>query len=442
MPDGTTLLERAGPAVSVPPPLPHAFGRVIAAATIGTALEWFDFFLYGVVAPLVFDTLFFPKLDPVVGIIAVWGTFAAGFLARPLGGIFFGHFGDQLGRKWPVIQAVAVMGTASALIGCLPGYASIGIAAPLLLLLLRFIQGFALGGESIGAALLAIEWAPKEKRGFYGAFPQAAGPIGIICASLMVIPLSYFLGSGFTAWAWRLPFMASFVLMLVACGLLLNVSESMVFLRAKAEEKVSKTPVTDVVRGYKKPWAIATAIAAGSSAFSYLVTIFAMAYGVRTLHMTTSVLTTAYLLSNILALFTMPAFGRLSDKVGRRPLWATGVILAMLYITLFFFILGTKNPLLVVLAITLGAGVIHPLMFGPEGSIIPELFSTNVRFSGASLGKQIGTLLGGGVAPMLATALLAWSHGAFWSVDLYYIVVGAIALTALWYAKETSRSEL
>jgi MFS family permease len=290
--------------------------------------------------------------------------------------------------------------------------------------------------------LLAIEWAPTEKRGFYGAFPQAAGPIGIICASLMVIPLSYFLGSGFTAWAWRLPFLASFVLMLVACGLLLSVSESMVFLRAKAEEKVSKTPVTDVVRGYKKPWAIATAIAAGSSAFSYLVTIFAMAYGARTLHMTTSVLTIAYLLSNVLALFTMPAFGRLSDKVGRRPLWATGVILAMLYVSLFFFILSTKNPLLVILAITLGAGVIHPLMFGPEGSIIPELFNTSVRFSGASLGKQIGTLLGGGLAPMLATALLAWSHGAFWSVDLYYIVVGAIALTALWYARETSRSEL
>jgi MFS family permease len=216
----------------------------------------------------------------------------------------------------------------------------------------------------------------------------------------------------------------------------------MVFLRAKAEEKVSKTPVTDVVRGYKKPWAIATAIAAGSSAFSYLVTIFAMAYGARTLHMTTSVLTIAYLLSNVLALFTMPAFGRLSDKVGRRPLWATGVILAMLYVSLFFFILSTKNPLLVILAITLGAGVIHPLMFGPEGSIIPELFNTSVRFSGASLGKQIGTLLGGGLAPMLATALLAWSHGAFWSVDLYYIVVGAIALTALWYARETSRSEL
>jgi len=442
MPDGTTLLERVGPVVSVPPPLPHAFGRVIAAATIGTALEWFDFFLYGVVAPLVFDTLFFPKLDPVVGIIAVWGTFAAGFLARPLGGIFFGHFGDQLGRKWPVIQAVAIMGVASALIGCLPGYASIGIAAPLLLLLLRFVQGFALGGESIGAALLAIEWAPKEKRGFYGAFPQAAGPIGIITASLMVIPLSYFLGSGFTAWGWRLPFMASFVLMLVAAGLLLTVSDSMVFLRAKAEERVSKTPVTDVLRGYKKPWAIATAIAAGSSTFSYLVTIFAMGYGARTLHMSTGMLTTGFLLGNVVALFAMPAFGRVSDKLGRRPLWATGVILAMLYVTLFFFVLSTKNPLLVVLAIMLGAGLIHPLMFGPEGSIIPELFNTSVRFSGASLGKQIGTLLGGGVATMVATALLAWSHGAFWSVDVYFIVVGAIALTALYYARETSRSEL
>jgi MFS family permease len=216
----------------------------------------------------------------------------------------------------------------------------------------------------------------------------------------------------------------------------------MVFLRAKAEERVSKTPVTDVLRGYKKPWAIATAIAAGSSTFSYLVTIFAMGYGARTLHMSTGMLTTGFLLGNVVALFAMPAFGRVSDKLGRRPLWATGVILEMLYVTLFFFVLSTKNPLLVVLAITLGAGLIHPLMFGPEGSIIPELFNTSVRFSGASLGKQIGTLLGGGVAPMVATALLAWSHGAFWSVDVYFIVVGAIALTALYYARETSRSEL
>jgi MHS family shikimate/dehydroshikimate transporter-like MFS transporter len=442
MPEGITLAPVVEPMTADPVPLPDGFRRVIAAATIGTSLEWYDFFLYGVVAPLVFDTLFFPKLNPVVGLIAVWGTFAAGFLARPLGGIFFGHFGDRLGRKWPVFQAVALMGAASMLIGCLPGYASIGIAAPILLILLRFLQGFALGGESIGAALLAIEWAPKEKRGFYGAFPQAAGPIGIITASLIVIPLSHYLGNGFTAWAWRIPFLLSFVLVLIAGGLLMSVSESMVFLRAKAEAKVSKTPVTDVLRGYKAPWAIATAIAAGSSAFSYLVTIFAMAYGARSLGMTTGLLTTGFLAGNVLALFTMPAFGRLSDKLGRRPLWATGVILAMAYVSVFFVLLGTRDPVFVVLGIVLGAGIIHPLMFGPEGSIIPELFATNVRFSGASLGKQMGTLVGGGLAPMVATALLAWSGGAFWSVDVYFIAIGAIALGALWFARETSRSEL
>jgi len=442
MPDGTTLLERTAPAASVPPALPDGYGRIIAAVTIGTALEWYDFFIYGVVAPLVFDAVFFPRLNPLVGILVVWGTFATGFLARPLGGIFFGHFGDRMGRKWPVFQAVVIMGTCSTLIGCLPGYGVIGMAAPALLVVLRFVQGFALGGESIGAALLAIEWAPKEKRGFYGAWPQAAGPIGIILSSLIVVPLSYFFHAGFIAWAWRIPFLFSFVLVLVAGALLLTVSESLVFLRAKAEEKVSKTPVTDVLRGYKKQWAIGTAIAAGSSAFFYLVTLFTMAYGARNLGMSTTVLTSAYLLANVLALFTMPAFGHLSDKLGRRPLWGTGVILAMAYISVFFAIVGTHNPWLVALAIILGAGVIHPMMFGPEGSIIPELFPTKVRFSGASLGKQIGTLLGGGLAPMLATALMAWSHGAFWSVDLYFIVVGAIALTALWYAHETSRSEL
>jgi MFS transporter, MHS family, shikimate and dehydroshikimate transport protein len=442
MPEGISLAPGAEPFRADLVPLPDGFRRVIAAATIGTSLEWYDFFLYGVVAPLVFDTLFFPKLNPVVGLVAVWGTFAAGFLARPLGGIFFGHFGDRLGRKWPVFQAVALMGTASMLIGCLPGYASIGIAAPILLILLRFLQGFALGGESIGAALLAIEWAPKEKRGFYGAFPQASGPIGIITASLIVIPLSHYLGSGFTVWAWRIPFLFSFVLVLIAGGLLLSVTESMVFLRAKAEEKVSKTPVTDVLRGYKAPWAIATAIAAGSSAFSYLVTIFAMAYGARSLGMSTGMLTTGFLAGNVVALFTMPGFGRLSDKLGRRPLWATGVILAMAYVSVFFVLLGTRDPVFVVLGIVLGAGVIHPLMFGPEGSIIPELFSTNVRFSGASLGKQMGTLVGGGLAPMVATALLAWSGGAFWSVDLYFIAIGAVALGALWFARETSRTEL
>ena len=335
------------------------------------------------------------------------------------------------------------MGLSSVLIGCLPGYATIGIAAPILLLFLRFMQGFALGGESIGAALLAIEWAPKEKRGFYGAFPQAAGPIGIIAASLMVIPLSAYLGSGFKEWGWRIPFLFSFVWTAIAGYLLLSVTKLMVFLHAKAEERVEvELPVTDVLRGYKKPWAIATAIAAGSSAFLYLVTIFAMAYGTRKLGVGTDILTGGFLAGNVVALFTIPIFGRLSDRVGRRPLWGTGVILAIIYISAFFALIGTRNPWLMVLAIIVGAGIIHPLMFGPEGSIIPELFDTKVRFSGASLGKQIGTLLGGGVAPMIATALLAWSDGMFFSVDLYYAAAGAIALIAVVLARETSQSEL
>jgi len=435
-----------GPEQTVPLTAPSAapmqYKRVIAAATVASALEWYDFFAYGVVAPLAFDSVFFPKFDPLVGSLLVWGTFATGFLARPLGGMFFGHFGDRLGRKWPVFQAVVIMGVSSTLIGCLPGYASIGVIAPIILVVLRFVQGFALGGENIGAALLAIEWAPKEKRGFYGAWPQASGPIGIIISAAIVTPLSYYLGADFAAWAWRLPFLFSAVLVVIAGGLLLTVAETLAFLRTKSEANVSKTPITEVFRSYKKPWAIGTAIAAGSSAFFYLVTLFTMAYGARNLGMSTTILTGAYLIANVVALFTMPAFGQLSDKLGRRPLWGTGIVLAMAYISVFFAIVGTHDSLYVALAIVVGAGLIHPMMFGPEGSLIPELFDTRVRFTGGSLAKQIGTLLGGGLAPILATSAMAWSHGSFWSIDVYFVVVGAIALFALRCARETSGIEL
>ena len=427
---------------TLPIDAPMHYGRVITAATAASVLEWYDFFAYGIVAPLVFDKVFFPRLDPLTGILLVWGTFAAGFLARPLGGLFFGHFGDRIGRKWAVVQAVVIMGVSSTLIGCLPGYGSIGIAAPLLLVLLRFIQGFALGGENIGAALLAIEWAPREKRGFYGAWPQAAGPIGIILSAAIITPLSHYMRAEFAAWAWRIPFLVSAALVVIAGALLMRVAETMAFLHSKEEERISRTPVAEVLRHYKKPWAISTAIAAGSSTFFYLVTLFTMAYGARNLGMSTTLLTGAYLAANVLALFTMPAAGHISDKVGRRPLWGGGVLLAMAYISGFFAILATRDPLLVAAAIVVGAGIIHPIMFGPEGSLIPELFDTRVRFTGGSLGKQIGTLLGGGLVPMLATSALAWSSGAFWSVDLYFVVVGAIALAALMLARETRGGDL
>jgi MFS family permease len=419
-----------------------SYRRLIVASSFGTAIEWYDFFVYALVAPLAFDTIFFPRLNPLTGTIAVYSSFAVGFIARPLGGVFFGHFGDRAGRKSILLTTILTMGFSTTAIGLLPGYFRIGIIAPVLLVALRFLQGFALGGESIGAVVLAIESAPGRRRGFYAAVLQASGPVSIVAASLVVSALSPLPAGAFLAWGWRIPFLLSSILVAVGAYMRANIEESALFSRYAAQRRETEAPLALVLEKCKAATLITLVVCLAETAFFYLTTIFAVGYGTRTLGIRQTILTTAFLLANCVATVTVPIFGALSDRVGRRPMLVAGLLGACAHIYPFFWILGGRSPQLVSAAIILAAGFIHPVMFAAEASFVPELFATEVRVTGASLGKQIGTVLGGGLAPLVATSLIGWKHGSTTPVVVYFLAMGIPAMAAALAARETSSRSL
>jgi MFS family permease len=419
-----------------------AYLRLIAASSFGTAIEWYDFFVYALIAPLAFDSIFFPKLHPLAGTIAVYSSFAVGFVARPVGGVVFGHFADRIGRKSVLLITILIMGFSTTAIGLLPGYAQIGISAPILLVVLRFAQGFALGGESIGAVVMAIEGAPSKRRGLYAALLQTAGPAGVIAASLIVSGLGTLRGEAFLAWGWRIPFLLSSVLVLVGAYMRANIEESKAFSELAARSQVVQAPLRVVLRKCKKATLITLLVCLAETAFFYLTTIFAIGYGVKTLGIRQGVLTSAFLMANCVAAATVPFLGALSDRVGRRPMLAAGLLAACAYIYPFLRILGGGDPLWVTVAVIAAAGLIHPIMFAAEASFVPELFDTSVRVTGASLGKQLGTVLGGGLAPLIATSLIGWMRGATTLVVWYFLAMGVAALLAVLMARETSKTSL
>lgn len=415
----------------------RGYTRLVLASCFGTAIEWYDFFIYAFLAPLVFDKLFFPKLDPKVGTIAVFATFAVGFFARPLGGIVFGHYGDRIGRKSILLITLLLMGVATTLIGLLPTYEQVGILAPIALVTLRFLQGFALGGESIGALLLTVEGSPQGRRGFFGSLVYAAGPFSIVMATFAVSMVSRLPEEDLLSWGWRVPFVISIVLVAVGLYVRLKIEESPSFAKIAAKREVVRIPMLEVFRHFARPTTITLLVCLAETAFFYLTAIFALSYGTKTLGMPRPLMADALLYANCLAFFTVPLFGALSDRIGRKPVFMTGVIATMLYIYPFFLLLGTKDPMLVTLAVMLAAGLIHPLMFGPEGSFFAEQFETRVRFSGVSFGKQVGTVLGGGIAPLIASALLLQFDNSFVPIVIYFLVLATIALIATIAATET-----
>ena len=413
------------------------YKRVVLASCFGTAIEWYDFFIYGFLGPLVFDQLFFPKLDPLIGTIAVFATFSVGFLARPLGGIVFGHFGDRIGRKSILMVTLLLMGVGTAAIGLLPTYDQIGIWAPIFLVSLRFLQGFALGGESVGALLLTVEGSPTGRRGLFGGVIQAAGPMGVILASLAVAIVARMPNAELLSWGWRVPFLLSFVLVLLGVYVRLRLEESASFKAAAEHHEIARMPVLEVLTNYMRPTLITFFIVMAETSFFYLTAIFSLSYGTKGLGLPRTTLTDAILIANCLALFTVPLFGVLSDRIGRRPAFLAGILATALYIYPFFLLMATKETLLVTAAITIALGLVHPMMFGPEGSFFAELFDTRVRFSGVSVGKQIGTVLGGGLAPLIGTSLLAWSNGSILPVVLYFVTLAVFAFVAAVMAHET-----
>ena len=428
------------PATASPPATRPAYLRVVLASCVGTTIEWYDFFIYGFLAPLVFDALFFPKLGGLTGTIAVFATFAVGFVARPLGGIVFGHFGDRVGRKSILLVTLLLMGIATSAIGILPTYDEIGTWAPVLLVTLRFLQGFALGGESIGALLLTVEGSPSGRRGFFGSLVQASGPLGVLLASAVVAAVTSLPRADLLSWGWRLPFVVSIALVLVGVYVRMRIEESTCF--TAAVDEIVRVPILETLKHYSTPTLVTFMLCLAETSFYYLSTIFALAYGTRTLALPGATLTLALFAANCVALLTVPLFGALSDRIGRRPMFLAGISATIVYIYPFFLLLGTKDARLVTAAIVVATGLIHPLMFGPEGSFFAELFDTPVRFSGVSFGKQLGTVLGGGVAPLVATSMLAWSGGSVLPIVWYFIGLATMALVAAIAAKESRGRQL
>jgi MFS family permease len=381
---------------------------VLSASTIGTAIEWYDFFLYGFLAATVFPKLFFPELNPVAGTIAAFTTNFVGFLARPIGGAFFGWFGDRVGRKSTLIATLLLMGIATGLMGLLPGYAQIGLAAPLLLSILRFLQGAGVGGEWGGSVLLSMEYGDDRRRGFWTSWPQTGVPVGLALSALAVLAFqALFPGSAFLGIGWRIPFLLSFVLILVGLYIRLRILETPAFTRLKQEGKVSHVPVLEVFRHYWREIILSALLRSAEQAPFYLFTTFLLAYGVKTLKLSSGLLYTALVITAIISFVMMPIYSSISDRVGRKRWYMIGCVLMAAFAFPYFILLQTRLAVIVVIGIVLSISLFHDWLYGPQAALISERFGTRLRYSGASLGYQLASITAGGPAPILATYLVA-----------------------------------
>jgi MHS family shikimate/dehydroshikimate transporter-like MFS transporter len=415
--------------------------RVMLASFVGTAIEWYDFFLYGTAAAIVFGRLFFPNADPLVGTLSAFGTFAVGFIARPFGGIIFGHFGDRLGRKSMLVYSLLIMGVATFLIGLLPTYESIGVAAPLLLIVLRCLQGIGVGGEWGGAVLMAVEHSQSHRRGLSGSWPQAGVPAGLFLSTVVFGALNTTLDEDrFLSWGWRVPFLVSIALIAVGLFIRLRVLESPAFTELQRRGQRQARPLMTAVRDYRHRLLLAMGMRVGENGVFYIYTVFVLSYGPMQLDVSRTTMLWAVALAAVVGLVTIPMFGLLSDHIGRRTVYLLGAIFSMLYALPFFALLATRSTPLIWLAVILGIAIGHAAMYGPQASYFSELFGAAVRYSGASLSYQLASVLAGGLAPFIATFLLArWGTTA---VAIYMIALSATSVAAAYAAPETHKREL
>ncbi len=420
---------------------PTDIRRVIIASFVGTTIEWYDFFLYGTAAALVFNRLFFPTMEPLAGTMAAFATYAVGFFARPIGGVLFGHYGDKLGRKSMLVTTLMLMGVATVLIGLLPTYSQIGIAAPILLVLLRFLQGVGVGGEWGGAVLMAVEHSQGGRRGFHASWVQAGVPVGLLLANAVFLLASSMDQEAFLSWGWRVPFLVGVLLLAVGMFIRLKIVESPIFLQAKEADAGPRVPILAVLRQH--PGNVLRAIGArfAENAYFYIFTVLVLSYGSQQLGLSQRLLLNAVLAGSAVQLIAIPFFGSLSDRVGRRPVYLGGALFVGLFSFPFFWLLEQRQPLLVVLAVIVGL-IGHAAMYGPQAAFFSELFGTRVRYSGASLGYQLASPLAGGLAPLIATALLTWSGGRPWPVVLYLIAMALVTLVSVWLTEETRSTRL
>ena len=420
--------------------------KVALTSLAGTSIEWYDFFLYGASAALIFPTVFFGETTPSTALILSLLTFAAGFIARPIGGIIFGHYGDKVGRKKTLVIALVLMGVSSTLIGLLPTYAMIGVAAPILLTILRFAQGLAIGGQWGGAMLLVTESAPANQRGYYGAFAQAGVPVGVILANLAFIVTSSMVSEeSFFAWGWRIPFLASAILIGISMYIQLNLEDTKAFKELEASRKVGnkaeikRSPIIEAVKKYPSKIVLAAGAFLSIQVTFYILIAFLLAYGVASTEVTRDDMLIAVLIGSGIMIPFQFFFSAYSDRHGRRGVFMLGAILTAVWSFAIFPLVDTGNFWLIVLAISLGL-VFVSMMYGPQAAFFTELFSTEVRYSGATLGYQFGAILGGAFAPTIA-ALLWNDYGIIW-VSVYIAFASLLTLISVLFLTETYQSDL
>jgi metabolite-proton symporter len=401
--------------------------RAVIASTVGTAIEWYDFFLYSTVTGLVFAKLFFPHSDPWVGTLEAFAIYAVGFVARPVGAAIFGHYGDRIGRKSTLIATLLLMGLATAAVAIVPTYQSIGIWGAIILTVLRFIQGVGVGGEWGGSVLMSMEWARNDRsRGLIASWPQFGVPCGLFLANLAVLAFSQMSGDSFLAWGWRVPFALSLVLVAVGLWIRLGIMETPVFAKLLAEQKIDRTPMLTVIMQHPKEILLSAFARMAEQAPFYIFTAFIFSYGTGTLHVSRDFLLTAVLAASVLSFVSIPVFGHLSDKIGRKNMYMIGAVVTGVFGFIYFALLDTGSEPIIFFAIILSL-IPHDMLYGPQAALIAESFTGRLRYSGASLGYQLASIIAGGPAPLIA----AWLFGTYKSATAIAIYIAACAVITL-----------
>jgi metabolite-proton symporter len=403
--------------------------RAVIASTIGTAIEWYDFFLYSTVTGLVFAKLFFPHSDPWVGTLEAFAIYAVGFIARPIGAAIFGHYGDRIGRKSTLIATLLLMGLATAAVALVPTYESIGIWGAVLLTVLRFIQGIGVGGEWGGSVLMSMEWARNDhSRGFIASWPQFGVPCGLFLANLAVLAFSQMAGDQFLTWGWRLPFALSIVLVGVGLYIRLGIMETPVFAKLVSEQKIERAPMLAVIREYPKEILLSAFARMAEQAPFYIFTAFVFSYGIGTLHVSRDFLLTAVLVAAMFSFISIPLFGHISDKIGRKNMYMIGAVTTGVFGFIYFAMLDTGSEPIIFLAIVLSL-IPHDMLYGPQAALIAESFTGRLRYSGSSLGYQLASIIAGGPAPLIAAWLFATFHSPY-AIAIYIAICGVISVVA------------